>query len=127
MCPEIPICLLSSCKGRKETKVKLFTNKNNTITFTRIYHSDSKLHEGNAKYTSYKVYNIKVVLVLLTTPNGLYLFIIVKGHELDGSVGKYSDHHCPVTLVQAKIAFFLWHSLESGEHSCKKKSRCFPE
>lgn len=61
--------------------------------------------------------------VLLTPHKGLYLFIIVKGHELDGSVGKYSDHHCPVTLVQAKIAFFLWHSLESGEHSCKKKRK----
>lgn len=90
----------------------------------------AKLHKGNAKYTGCKVYYIKIASVLLTTQNGvvkaMYLFIIVKGHELDGSVGKYSDHHRPVTLVQAKIAFFLWHSLESGEHPCMKKKQMFP-
>lgn len=50
----------------------------------------------------------------------MYLFIIVKGHELDGSIRKYPDHHCTITLVQAKEPFFLWHSFESGKHSCKE-------
>lgn len=46
-----------------------------------------------------------------------YLFIIVKSHELDGSIRKYPDHHCPIALVQAKVAFFLRHSFESGKHA----------
>lgn len=52
----------------------------------------------------------------------LYLFITVKGHELDGSIRKYPDHHCPITLVQTKKAFFLWNSSKSGKHSCKERA-----
>ena len=48
--------------------------------------------------------------------------IFFKGHELDGSIGKYADHHCPITLVQAKEAFFLWHGFQSCKHSCKERS-----
>lgn len=46
-----------------------------------------------------------------------YLFIVVKSHELDGSIRKNPDHHRPIALVQAQEAFFLWHSFERGKHS----------
>lgn len=49
-----------------------------------------------------------------------YLFVIVKSHELDGSVREDPDHHGPVALVQAKEAFLLRHSFEGGKHAYRE-------
>jgi len=124
MCPEIPIRLLSSCKGniinisRVRSKVALTQTVINSETEAKIIWQHS--------------YYICLQLLFIALPFesvipaknwALYLFIFVKSHELNGTIRKYPDHHCPVTLVQAEDAFFLRHGCESGKHSYGESSQ----
>ncbi len=94
------------------------------------------LHNGNvSKHMQWQhksTFNFLKQRLSFSNPNSyftlkylMYLPIIVKGHELDGSIRKYPDHHRSITLIQATIAFFLWHSFESWKHSCRKKEQKF--
>lgn len=93
----------------------MYNNNKNTLRFSGQLLSSVLLPPS--------FYNIALWMCYSTVKHALYLFIFVEGHELDGSIRKNPDHHCPVTLVQAAVAFFLWHSSESGKHSCKGRSQ----
>lgn len=54
---------------------------------------------------------------------GTHLFVVVKGHKLNGTIRKYPNHHGSISFVKAKVAFLLWHGRERGKHTCQQNNR----